>query len=470
MLHQRFISRLLNRPQLITPAAGAAVVHALMPGVRLDGFSGAATPVPRDPREYGVVGRTAVIPIIGELVHRGSGMDAMSGVCSYQDLQDMCSDALGDPGVTGILLDIDSPGGEAGGNMDFAEWLAGQRGTKPIFASINSQACSGAYSIASAADPGGIHIGQDAEAGSIGVVTYHTDLSRMLANDGVVVTWVYAGDRKIDRNPTQPLSPEAEAATQLAVDTIYARFCSLVAANRGMSVQAVRDTQAGIFMGQAAVAAGLADRIATQEEALMAVATRSAPAGARLSVNRPTGAPTMATDPAVPATVPATAPAPVAPATPVPTPLAAPGAAPADAPVGPVPNAPHSPTHGPADAAEVANMCTAAGHPEMIAGLINARASVEGVRARCAAATEIKQIAASVGLPSMAAHLVKNGLSVADARVELFNMKASRDAGTRTDTTPPADRNQGAAPSGAAIDATAIHARMNTRHQRGRAA
>ena len=51
-------------------------------------------------------------------------MDALSGVTSYQALQDMVVDALGDPGVSGILLDIDSPGGEAGGNLDFAEWLA----------------------------------------------------------------------------------------------------------------------------------------------------------------------------------------------------------------------------------------------------------------------------------------------------------------------------------------------------------
>lgn len=289
MRHRHFVTRLLNRPQLITPAAGAAVCAALLPGYRLDGFGGDSAPTERDPREYQLTpARTAVIPVIGELVHRGGGMDAMSGVTSYEVLQDMVMDALTDPSVTGILLDVDSPGGEAGGVLDFSEWLAAQRGSKPIVAFANGMACSAAYAIASGADT--LLISADGFAGSIGVVTYHLDNSGALGQAGVVVTYVYAGDRKIDGNPSQPLSGQAQAELQGFVDTTYARFCNVVATNRGISVATVQATQAGIFMGQDAVDLGLADDIATMEEALMATAPRTAPAGSRFGTAGPSAA------------------------------------------------------------------------------------------------------------------------------------------------------------------------------------
>ena len=257
-----------------------------MPGYRLDGWGGEAATDDRDAREYQVTtSQTAVIPVVGELVHRGGGMDALSGVTSYEALQDMCVDALNDPTVSGLLLDIDSPGGEAGGVLDFAQWLAAQRGPKPIVAFVNSMACSAAYAIASAADT--LLIGADAFAGSIGVVTYHLDTSGALDQAGVVVTYIYAGQHKVDGNPAQPLSAQAQAQIQGFVDTIYDRFCSVVATNRGIPVGTVRGTQAAIYQGQNAVNIGLADDIATLEEAMMATAPRSAPSGTRFSYNAP---------------------------------------------------------------------------------------------------------------------------------------------------------------------------------------
>ena len=474
MIHRRFVARLLNRPQLILPAAGAAVMHALLPGARLDGYDGPSDPVVRDPREYTVVGRIAVIPVVGELVHRGGGMDAMSGVCSYQSLKDMLSDSVADPSITGILLDIDSPGGEAGGNLDLAEWIAAQRGSKPLVASVNSLACSGAYSIASAADQ--VLIGADGTAGSIGVVTYHTDFSRELANDGVVVTHIYAGDRKIDGNPFQPLSPEAASEIQGLVDTIYARFCGVVAANRGMSVQAIRATQAAIYTGQAAVRAGLADTIATSEDALMAVAARSAPPGARLTVNRPAGGISMAasdtkpddqtpspTPPAPPAQAPEPQPTPDAPAH---TEDGQPGALPVDAPLAPQPTPPASPGYGPADPVQVAEACAKAGFPQLTVGLLRAKASMSAVQADITRANGIVEVAKLAGVPAMADPALAGGVSLETFRAMAFAGKADGEA--PISTTVPASAT-GAAP--AAIDSKGILANLGKqREERAQAA
>ena len=408
MKHRRFITRLLNRPQMIAAASGAAVVAALMPGAQLFGYDDAPAQDVRDSnRDYQVIGTTAVIPIIGELVHRGGSMDAMSGVASYEALADMIADAIEDPGVTGMVLDIDSPGGEAAGCLDFAEWLAAQRGIIPMVASINQEACSGAYAIASACDQ--VLIGQDGYAGSIGVVGYHTDLSQALDKAGVKITYLYAGAHKIDGASALPFTDQARTEWQTQIDATYERFCAVVAANRGLSVDAVRGTEAAIYRGTDAVSAGLADAIATPEEAMMAAqpTARTAPRGSRMAAEAVAADPV--TDPvAAPVTEPAVAPAVAEP--PVP-----------DAPVVAAPLA-------------VATACTAAGHADLIAGLLQQGASMAAVTARIEEAGAIKEAAVKAGVPSMAAGLIRAGVSLEVARGLIFDARAAGSDAVRTDT------------------------------------
>ena len=63
----------------------------------------------------------AVVPVHGSLVRRAMGIDAASGLTSYGDVAAMLDAAVADPTVSGILLDIDSPGGEAGGVFELAQ-------------------------------------------------------------------------------------------------------------------------------------------------------------------------------------------------------------------------------------------------------------------------------------------------------------------------------------------------------------
>lgn len=448
---RRFVSRLLNRPQLIEPSAAAAVVAALLPGAEIMAYSGGDVPVERDGRDYQVTtSATAIIPIVGELVHRGAAMDAASGLTSYQALQDMMSDALGDPGITGILLDVDSPGGEAGGVLDFAEWIAERRGIKPIVASVNLAACSAAYAIASAADRI-VMAGPDAVAGSIGVVAVHTDLSAALAKQGAKLTFIYAGDHKVDGNPAMPLPDAVRDEWQAEVDELYARFCSVVARTRGVAEARVRDTEARVFRAADAVAAGLADDIASQEDVLMTLTERRAPAGARITAaagRRAMASAVLMAEPApapqpVPAPVPAPkppapAPQPPAPSQPPPTPPETPveppvpDAAPTEQDLADMPaeeademprrNTPSSPV--PAHPQALANACTKAGFPELIAPLMASGATMAQVERRLADATGIRDAAKLAGLPAMAPAMIRAGMSLADAQSVIFSARA----------------------------------------------
>ncbi len=208
----------------------------------------------------------AVIPIHGTLVRRTVGLEAESGLTSYTGLAAQLDAALASPEVAAILLDIDSPGGESGGVFDLADRIRAASQIKPVWAVANDMAFSAAYALASAANK--VFVSRTGGVGSIGVIAMHVDQSGKDAQDGVRYTAVFAGDRKNDLNPHEPISDAAHAVLKAEVDRIYGLFVETVARNRGLEPSAVRDTEAGLFFGQAAVAMGLADAVGTFDDAL----------------------------------------------------------------------------------------------------------------------------------------------------------------------------------------------------------
>jgi len=214
------------------------------------------------------VERVAVISVIGTLVTRSGYLDAGSGLLSYRDIGDAISGAMSDPSVRGVVLDLDSPGGEVGGLFDLVERMGAIKSAagKPLWAVANELALSAAYAIASAAAR--LYVTRTGELGSIGVVAVHVDEGGADAKAGLAWSFVFAGDQKIDGNAHEPLSARARAAIQADVDRLYADFCGLVAANRGLTAEAVRATNAAVYRGELAVRAGLADRVGTLDAAI----------------------------------------------------------------------------------------------------------------------------------------------------------------------------------------------------------
>lgn len=233
------------------------------------------------------VGRgVSVLDISGTLVHRASGMDAMSGLTSYAQLSADFGAMVADPAVGHIVLNINSPGGSVNGVFDLADEIYQARGTKPITAVVDDRAYSAAYALASAADE--IIMSRTGGVGSIGVVAAHTDRSALNERNGVKVTYIHAGARKVDGNPDAPLSDEAQATLQGEVDRVYGLFVETVARNRGLDAQAVRDMEAGAFMGPDGVKAKLADKLMAPRDALREIVGRyqTAPAASAGRVMR----------------------------------------------------------------------------------------------------------------------------------------------------------------------------------------
>jgi len=228
----------------------------------------------------------AIVPVFGTLVMRSSYLAAASGLTSYAEIGQNIEKAFADPSVRAVLLEIDSPGGEVGGLFDLCDKISALKGQfgKPLWALAHESALSAAYAIASCADK--IVLTQTAEVGSIGVVAVHVDESGADEQAGVAWNFIYAGQRKVDGNPHEPLSDEARADIQEDVDGLYASFVALVAINRGIEAETVRKTEAGVYRGASAVDSGLADIVMSRELTLSALATSIKPPFPQLNINR----------------------------------------------------------------------------------------------------------------------------------------------------------------------------------------
>jgi signal peptide peptidase SppA len=192
----------------------------------------------------------------------------------YTYIEKALDRGLEDPEVNAIAFDIDSGGGMVSGNFELVEKIAAARGQKPMRAFASDHAFSAAYNIAAAADT--ITVARSGGVGSVGVLTAHVDVSKAMDRQGIKITLIYAGKHKVDGNPYEELPKDVKARIQERIDRAYGEFVGLVAANRGMTEQAVRDTEALTYEAADAVEVGFADKIGAMETEMAAFAEEAA--------------------------------------------------------------------------------------------------------------------------------------------------------------------------------------------------
>jgi capsid assembly protease len=297
-----------NRPLLVTPQVAQTISSYLLTRIEARGGAGGGSDDKGETRHYfagtaradgsvevysprasrfvgeyqnGADGRplpyrmgpngTAIVTIIGELVNRGAWIGASSGLVSYEGIKHQLTTAAKDSRVSSILLDIESPGGEAIGCFDVAETVRDAASVKPVVAVVNGVACSAAYAIASGASR--IVSIPDGMSGSIGVVMMHLDFSKQLEAVGVKPTLIFAGAHKVDGNPFEPLPEAVRARFQAEIEQFYGMLVDCVAAGRkGLSTAAIRGTEAQVFLGEDALRAGLVDEIGTFDDVIQRLA------------------------------------------------------------------------------------------------------------------------------------------------------------------------------------------------------
>lgn len=337
-----FIGRLGSEPMLLSPqfnglAAAARNMLSAAPDAAeayMDSFCAAWGGSNEERKPYAFAGGIAIIPVHGTLINRFNA--SWGFVTGYDYIRGAFDAALADSSVQGIMLDVDSYGGEVHGCFELSDHIFANRGKKPIMAVVNANCYSAAYATASAADT--ITVTPSGGAGSIGVVTMHVDYSKALADDGISVSFIFAGKHKVDGNPYQPLPDSVRADIQSRIDATYEKFVAVVARNRGLSAASVRGTEARIYGADDAKANGLIDSVAPPQAAFtgFAKALSGAPSNQEFAMsneNPAAGAetPEVILDAGGPAAAAPEAPAAEATAAEVPTTAEAPAAAPAAA-------------------------------------------------------------------------------------------------------------------------------------------
>ena len=215
-------------------------------------------------------GVVAVLPLFGLITHRGNMMGDISGPrgTSTDKFTSQFRQAVADPNVKAIVIDVDSPGGTVDGVTELFGEIYKARGKKSVTAVADCLMASAAYWIASAASE--IVASPSAMVGSIGVYMAHEDESAANEAEGRKVTLISAGKYKTEGNAFEPLSDDAKAALQSSIDAFYNLFVKDVAKGRGVKANDVVNGfgEGRILDAQQAVTLGLVDRVATLDQVL----------------------------------------------------------------------------------------------------------------------------------------------------------------------------------------------------------
>jgi signal peptide peptidase SppA len=210
------------------------------------------------------VGDVTIVDIRGPLEQRSSWRD------SYEAIEARVTAAC-ESTCKAIVMRIDSPGGEAAGCFECSRSLRVlcAAADKPLLAYVSGKASSAAYALACAADR--IVLSDTGIVGSIGIIASRDDISQMDAMRGLRVAVVASGARKSDGNPHTPVTEAELKEMQTLVDSMAQVFFELVAETRGLDAGDVAALNGKVFHGDAAVSAGLADKIATFDELLAGI-------------------------------------------------------------------------------------------------------------------------------------------------------------------------------------------------------
>lgn len=226
-------------------------------------YYGYSTPTAQD-KPFAYQDGMAIIPIHGMLINRFSG--SYSFVTGYNFIRSQMQAALADSDVKMIVFDVNTSGGVASGCSELALEIFQARSQKPSLSVVDARCYSAGYFLASSA--GRMISTPSGGIGSIGVLAMHLDYSDALAENGIKLTFIIAGDRKVDGNSYQRLSARAKASIQKDVDYHYELFVQAVARNRDISEEEVRATEAGCYLPPEALELNLIDEVLPPAEAI----------------------------------------------------------------------------------------------------------------------------------------------------------------------------------------------------------
>jgi protease-4 len=180
-------------------------------------------------------------------------------------VEELVESALKDK-VKGLLLVIDSPGGEIFPTQEIAEYI--KKIEIPTVAVIEGCAGSGAYWIASACKK--IVANKFSLVGGLGVTLPHIEFSKLLETHGVSNDSLKIGEYKDMGVPFRPFTDDEKKILERYLSYVHEEFIIEVAKNRGLAVEEVKKIANGLtYYGNEALSYKLVDEIGSEYEAIL---------------------------------------------------------------------------------------------------------------------------------------------------------------------------------------------------------
>lgn len=216
-------------------------------------------------------GAIAVIDVLGTLT-RTWGAESYSGTTGYDGIRMAFDDALRDPDIKVIWFNANTPGGSTNGMIDTSRYIAahGFKNTgKLTVGYAGDYAYSAGFSIISGCDK--IYCPETGGVGSVGTIAVVMSYADALKEEGIDARVLRYPEEKALSHPFEPLNEPFLADLHETMVEITNIFQGMVAANRGMPINAVAETRGRTYMGKHAKAIGFVDEILPEQVAWAAI-------------------------------------------------------------------------------------------------------------------------------------------------------------------------------------------------------
>ena len=158
------------------------------------------------------------------------------------DMRIALEQARNDEHVRAVVLEIDSPGGEVTASDVIYNAVVKTRAKKPVVVYMDSVAASGGYYVAC----GGkfVMANETSITGSIGVIIQTLNYEQLFNKLGLASIVFKSGKFKDMLNGARPITPEERDYVQSFVMGTYDKFLGIVAKERNLSADMLRNTVA----------------------------------------------------------------------------------------------------------------------------------------------------------------------------------------------------------------------------------
>lgn len=230
-------------------------------------------------------GANKIAFLVGEgSITRGDADSSTGTGLESEAFDKMVSRVANDATIKGVIVRIDSPGGEVSASDDMWRAMNELHKKKPVVISMSDDAASGGYYMVMSGDT--IIAYPGTMTGSIGVVFGKPDLHGLYDKIGITKDYISRGRNALIESDYASLTDAQRAKLREGIDIDYEDFLSKVAAARRKPVSAIEPIAQGrVWLGDQAKANGLVDELGGLDRAVEVIKAKAGiPASGKISL------------------------------------------------------------------------------------------------------------------------------------------------------------------------------------------